>query len=1142
MMGRRWGSLGIALCLAACATDGRTADPLLDGWAMATPGASLRVDGAHAELAWDGHRIGWRVEDATRVESDGSTLVIEHDGLVERLALDGRDLRQSWHFAEPILEARVLRVALEGVVFDHADDAGLHFVTNDGAEVRYTHGRLIDAEGRSVPVAAQWVEGGVELHVPSSPTLRAPLVLDPVIGPERATDAPIAVIARSADALALIPSGPLGSGYRFLYGVDRLRNVELAADLSGEPSPGTPLARLASQAAIGRAGDVFLAAWVEDDGSGPVLYARRFGRAGDPLDAAPLLVDYGDFSGAGMRPSVTSDASGFFLTYTTEFSLFARRVTAAGSLGARILVDDRDCAESSVAFASGRFVVAYTADADADGNLEVLGAEVSPAGVAGVPVVLGDVGERELAPRLSPSGSGLLLAWHATHAVASPYPTDRVYARRIDDDGALGLGPLIEIAGVPAHERDPELTVSDDGATGLVAWSERAAAGAPTRVLAVRLGASGARLDATPSVVGEGFGAVAAAGAGGHLLVWRAPAASIGSPQGRRLRDDGTFVEPAPVPLVASANRQAYPVLAHGGGRYLAVFRDERAPSGIYAVRVDPVLGVLDDPALYLTTGLTTAAVDFEVTFVGDGFQVIYSVDRGPGLAHDLFGTRVGLDGAVDPPRLWHSAPAEQVEPAAAFTDGVVLVSWLDATAGGPGWDVWARRYAPDGTALGAAFQVDGTQRDTVTSVSAGHGVHLVTWHHRVVGSTAEVNHARRYASDGAVLDATPRVLPGTGSHHVVVIPTTAGFLALGTEREETFAATVDPVTGVVAGRTRLTTGFEATEWHGAIATEGAYWGIRSLASGRFELVPVSADGSVPVGLAPTNLDLGPGRLEELTSALGCASTGTPIGGSWAIAYAREVPEAPFATERVYVRLGVTATLANGDPCSDDASCPSGFCTDGVCCASRCGSSTSDCQACSVAAGGGADGVCGPRAAATPCRASTGACDPAEICDGSALLCPSDAVSPDGSACGDDLFCNGAEVCALGVCLGATAPGCDDGDPCTIDGCAEPGGCEHVRASACDDAGASDAGVPETDGGMADAGMADAGMADAGVADGGVPDAGVPVAPAGCGCRLTRRASFPLGEVILGLLVLAAARGRRAERPRRPARGRGAAS
>jgi hypothetical protein len=84
-----------------------------------------------------------------------------------------------------------------------------------------------------------------------------------------------------------------------------------------------------------------------------------------------------------------------------------------------------------------------------------------------------------------------------------------------------------------------------------------------------------------------------------------------------------------------------------------------------------------------------------------------------------------------------------------------------------------------------------------------------------------------------------------------------------------------------------------------------------------------------------------------------------------------------------------------GGPCISAAACATGFCVDGVCCASACGGgNANDCQACSVAAGGSANGTCTAASAGHVCRPSVGICDAVESCGGSSLACPADAAVP----------------------------------------------------------------------------------------------------------------------------------------------------
>lgn len=108
----------------------------------------------------------------------------------------------------------------------------------------------------------------------------------------------------------------------------------------------------------------------------------------------------------------------------------------------------------------------------------------------------------------------------------------------------------------------------------------------------------------------------------------------------------------------------------------------------------------------------------------------------------------------------------------------------------------------------------------------------------------------------------------------------------------------------------------------------------------------------------------------------------------------------------------------DGDACTVDDECHSGFCVDGVCCDSECGGgATDDCAACSVAAGAAIDGVCATFPAAQVCRPIAGACDVEEACDGTSSECPADSHVAAGTTCREaggvcdrDERCDGASA------------------------------------------------------------------------------------------------------------------------------------
>jgi hypothetical protein len=95
----------------------------------------------------------------------------------------------------------------------------------------------------------------------------------------------------------------------------------------------------------------------------------------------------------------------------------------------------------------------------------------------------------------------------------------------------------------------------------------------------------------------------------------------------------------------------------------------------------------------------------------------------------------------------------------------------------------------------------------------------------------------------------------------------------------------------------------------------------------------------------------------------------------------------------IAVRATFFGIAVNGTTCTEDDDCRSGFCVDGACCDSRCGGGAVDCLACSIAAGGVADGVCLP---IPQCIADAGAPDAGSDRRGALLRvgCGCSEVSP----------------------------------------------------------------------------------------------------------------------------------------------------
>lgn len=154
--------------------------------------------------------------------------------------------------------------------------------------------------------------------------------------------------------------------------------------------------------------------------------------------------------------------------------------------------------------------------------------------------------------------------------------------------------------------------------------------------------------------------------------------------------------------------------------------------------------------------------------------------------------------------------------------------------------------------------------------------------------------------------------------------------------------------------------------------------------------------------------------------------------------------DTPGGLDAGSARVFTIRAESSGTACSDASTCPSGFCVDGFCCDSACGGGAVDCQACSAALTGGADGACAPLAAAiassVTCRAAVDLCDLAEVCTAGSVLCPPDAFVPAGTVCRP-----AARACdaAPETCTGASPA-------CPPDVAASPGTICRPAAGACD--------------------------------------------------------------------------------------------
>ncbi len=1040
---------------------------------------------------------------APRLGQGGRTDRDLADGIVEHVELRGDRVEQSWTISARPAGSLVLRVEVRGPEFVSENESGLHF-REPGASTgfRYGHGTLIDAAGVRTHVPARWTGTAIALAVPHELLRQAtfPVVLDPVVSPEIGLDDPLEVPHSGSTAPRAIFDGR--EWWVFFYDTGRpsgsLRLTRVSEDGELLDRHGTELVRDAGVTGVAMSATQILVVWSD----GTVRGVRIDLATRTVLDAAPIEIH--PAIGTPGPPTVATDGTDFYVAYHTYGrDLNGRLVRSDGSLGPPTVLGTDARIFPQVVYSNGRYVVLHTHNlrnlaayrVQRDGTvLDASGISlVTSATTGGVSTLAATVSE-----------GSILAVW------ARGNGPSEMLAARIDADGALGMGPIHSLGTSAVRRFDAAIGATAGRAAA--GWWETPSGGTPT-VFVATMDADGAALtapfavDSLPSTRRPAL----SPGPATMLVLWDRP----GQLLGRRLRDDATWIEAEPTTLTYSSNDQMNPVAGFGAGVHLVAWSEQ---GDLRAARVARGGAPLDRVAIRVTEDGDDRARG--IASAGSELLLVWERD---GVPTQIYGTRFAPDGTI----LANDIPivvggSDPGSPAVASDGSQYMVAWLDD---GVDDGLWVRRFAVDGTPLAPATRV---RTDAWGPIRIGFTAGIFGVLYRTaVGTTPRVGMVR-VGADGTVRDSSP----------VFSLPSECGELATGPASFVAFLcwdgramqSVAVPAVGRAGTVQTLADTFPRTgDWDGA-----------------------GFDGTNFIGLGTTPPDTGitgvavdsagvliPGpRFAVMDDRVG-VSSGLSVqdDGGMLFVYERNVPEVPFGSERVRARFigGVGGAL--GAPCAEDAACASGHCADGVCCDSACGGGDpSDCQACSVSGGAPTDGVCSPLRAATSCRAATGVCDLAETCDGTSTTCPLDVARPDGESCEDGATCNGVEQCSAGLCVAGFMLACDDGDPCTIDSCAEPAGCEHATDTRCGDADVDAFVLPVEDAfvtadayATADAHLPQDAGRDAGPDALVAPDVGAPVeAPADCGCAATRPRDMGGGGALLGLAALATIRRRRA--------------
>ncbi len=955
--------------------------------------------------------------DATRVEGD--TVIVTRGPVEEHLRNEAEGLRQEWHFPEaPGLSGDlVVEVTVAGQAFTGRTDGGLHFMSDDGVGVRYSHAIWIDAAGGEWPIEARYADGRIAMTVPESilAETQFPAVLDPTVGAEVAADAPVV--------------GFTGANSQ---------NPAIAFD-----------------------GTNYLVVWEDNRNSADSdIWATRISAAGAILD--PLGLEIANGAGRQVNPTVAFDGTRYVVAWQdfkvaggTDADIDAATVTTAGAItqlaavaatansetvptlagrpGGALLVWTANSDVLGSAFSgafAAPFSVAATAAVEADptvtanpaGDYLVLWSEgaaatadlrgqlVTSAGaLSGAAITVSAAAGQQYNPAAAFDGANFATVWTNNSAGIN------VYGARISTAGVVldtRVESMVTVGGVAistATNNQEVASIACQAAGCLVAWQERrnlATTGFDLygQVLNPDFTLNGAEVVLSNAALNQFAPGLVASASAFHLAWHDSRDTSTNTVFGATVSTAG--VTGTQSPLVGGNNRETAPRLGRDSGSFGVFWSDSRLyGSEIAFVRFNSSGSKLDTTAKIASAATGAQISPSASADLGTNTLVVWADGRS-GVSKDIYAARVDLLGGTvgDAAGIAiTTAAADQLVPDVASSGTVALVVWQDRRNGN--FDIYGALVSSAGAVTVSDIVVSNAAADQnrpAVTWDATAGQFLVVWSDQRGGATADI-YGTRVSSAGVVLDPTGVVVSAGASSQLTPAITTVG--------SGSFAVWEDRRTAQDIYGTRVTGGASLTVLDpSGVAVSAATGGQSAPKIGSLggSYVVVWADDRAGQSdiygqqLATTGLLSGAefvisntANPERNPSVMGGATSNVAR-----VAY--ETERNDLDTIRVNSRVMTsTSGSGNGQVCSSAAQCASGFCVDGYCCDTACGGGiNSDCQACSFTKTLQPNGTCSFIPATTICRNYVNTyCDLREYCTGTGPNCPADVGRNQGLVC-----------------------------------------------------------------------------------------------------------------------------------------------
>ncbi|MBN2577779.1 MAG: hypothetical protein JXB10_02220, partial [Pirellulales bacterium] len=253
----------------------------------------------------------------------------------------------------------------------------------------------------------------------------------------------------------------------------------------------------------------------------------------------------------------------------------------------------------------------------------------------------------------------------------------------------------------------------------------------------------------------ESGNAIAALADGGYVVTWSSSGqdGSGWGVYGQCFSASGEATgNEFPLNATTQSNQQWSSASGSPDGSFVAVWQSngqDGSQAGIVGRRFAADGTPLGDEFLVNTTTNQDQELPTVTHLHNGGFVVIWH-GRGEGDNHGIFGRCFGAGGIpLGPEFLVNTTTQSQQQSAAvaATSDGGFVVSW-ESRGGGGGGDVYAQRFAADGTKLGNEFQVNTTtqkHQECPAVAASPHGGFVVTWQSKNQDGSGRGVYAQRF-------------------------------------------------------------------------------------------------------------------------------------------------------------------------------------------------------------------------------------------------------------------------------------------------------------------------------------------------------------------------------------------------------------